>query len=198
MEDTAIVQLYWDRDERAISATSEKYGGNCAAIAANILGDRADAEECVNDTYLRAWNAMPPHKPRILSTFLGKIVRNLSLNRWRQNTAEKRGGGVLPAVLDEVAEVVSGVEDVEQKVEETALISAINDFLSQLSPEKRSMFICRYWRTDSVADIAARCEAVTRTLPPLELTSGRSSSRPRARISSSPRYSRSVASSPVP
>ena len=168
MEDTAIVQLYWDRDERAISATSEKYGGYCAAIAANILGDRADAEECVNDTYLRAWNAMPPHKPRILSTFLGKIVRNLSLNRWRQNTAEKRGGGMLPAVLDELAEVVSGVEDVEQKVEETALISAINDFLSQLSPEKRSMFICRYWRTDSVADIAARCGmtpgAVTMTL----------------------------------
>ena len=168
MEDTAIVQLYWDRDERAISATSEKYGGYCAAIAVNILGDRADAEECVNDTYLRAWNAMPPHKPHVLSTFLGKIVRNLSLNRWRQNTAEKRGGGMLPAVLEELAEVVSGAEDVERKVEETALISAINDFLSQLSPERRSMFICRYWRTDSVADIAARCGmtpgAVTMTL----------------------------------
>ena len=168
MEDAAIVQLYWDRDERAISATSEKYGGYCAAIAANILGDRADAEECVNDTYLRAWNAMPPHKPRILSTFLGKIVRNLSLNRWRQNTAKKRGGGMLPAVLEELTEVVSGAEDVERKVEETALISAINDFLSQLSPERRSMFICRYWRTDSVADIAARCGmtpgAVTMTL----------------------------------
>ena len=162
-----IVQLYWDRDERAISATSEKYGGYCAAIAANILGDRADAEECVNDTYLRAWNAMPPHKPHVLSTFLGKIVRNLSLNRWRQNTAKKRGG-MLPAVLDELAEVVSGAEDVERKVEEAALISVINDFLSQLSPEKRSMFICRYWRTDSVADIAARCGmtpgAVTMTL----------------------------------
>lgn len=110
-----------------------------------------DAEECVNDTYLRAWNAMPPHKPHVLSTFLGKIIRNLSLNRWRQNTAKKRGGGMLPAVLEELTEVVSGAEDVERKVEETALISAINDFLSQLSPEKRSMFICRYWRTDSVA-----------------------------------------------
>ena len=72
MEDTAIVQLYWDRDERAISATSEKYGGYCAAIAVNILGSRADAEECVNDTYLRAWNAMPPHKPHVLSTFWGR------------------------------------------------------------------------------------------------------------------------------
>ena len=156
MEDTAIVQLYWDRDERAISATSEKYGGYCAAIAANILGDRADAEECVNDTYLRAWNAMPPHKPRILSTFLGKIVRNLSLNRWRQNTAEKRGGGILPAVLDELAEVVSGAEDVERAVEQKALLRAIDEFLGRLSPEKRSIFICRYWRTDSIADIAAR------------------------------------------
>ena len=168
MEDTAIVQLYWDRDERAISATSEKYGGYCAAIAVNILGSRADAEECVNDTYLRAWNAMPPHKPHVLSTFLGKIIRNLSLNRWRQNTAKKRGGGMLPAVLEELVEVVSGAEDVERKVEETALISAINDFLSQLPPERRSMFICRYWRTDSVADIAARCSmtpgAVTMTL----------------------------------
>ena len=168
MEDAAIVALYWARDERAIPATAERYGGYCAAIAGNILGSREDAEECVNDTYLRAWNAMPPHKPRVLSAFLGKLVRNLSLNRWRQNTAEKRGGGVLPAVLDELAEVVSSVEDVERKVEETALISAINDFLSQLSPEKRSMFICRYWRTDSVADIAARCGmtpgAVTMTL----------------------------------
>ena len=156
MEDAAIVALYWARDERAIPATAERYGGYCAAISRNILGSREDAEECVNDTYLRAWNAMPPHRPRVLSTFLGKIVRNLSLNRWQRERAEKRGGGVLPAVLDELAEVVSGAEDVERKVEETALISAINDFLSQLSPERRSMFICRYWRTDSISDIAAR------------------------------------------
>ena len=168
LEDTAIISLYWRRDAQAIPATAEKYGSYCTAVARNILRDQRDTEECVNDTYLRAWNAMPPHKPHVLSTFLGKIIRNLSLNRWRQNTAKKRGGGMLPAVLEELTEVVSGAEDVERKVEETALISAINDFLSQLSPERRSMFICRYWHTDSVADIAARCGmtpgAVTMTL----------------------------------
>lgn len=156
MEDAAIVALYWARDERAIPATAERYGGYCAAIAGNILGNREDAEECVNDTYLRAWNAMPPHKPRVLSAFLGKLVRNLSLNRWQRERAEKRDGGVLPAVLDELAEVVSGAEDVENQVEQKALLRAIDEFLGRLSPEKRSIFICRYWRTDSTADIAAR------------------------------------------
>ena len=99
---------------------------------------------------------MPPHRPRVLSTFLGKLVRNLSLNRWQRERAEKRGGGVLPAVLDELAEVVSGAEDVERAVEQKALLRAIDEFLGRLSPEKRSIFICRYWRTDSISDIAAR------------------------------------------
>lgn len=96
MEDEKIVQLYWDRDEEAIPATARKYGQYCAAIARNILGSREDAEECVNDTYLNAWNAMPPHRPRVLSTFLGRIVRNVAVKRWRRSTAEKRGGGSLP------------------------------------------------------------------------------------------------------
>lgn len=87
MEDSKIVQLYWDRDERAISATSEKYGSYCTSIARNILDSEEDAEECVNDTYLKAWNAMPPHRPSVLATFLGKITRNLSFNRYKYNTA---------------------------------------------------------------------------------------------------------------
>lgn len=156
MEDTAIIDLYFAREERAIGETGKKYGSYCRTIAFNILRSREDAEECVSDTYLRAWNAMPPHKPRVLSAFLGKLVRNLSLNRWQRERAEKRGGGVLPAVLDELAEVVSGAEDVENQVEQKALLRAIDEFLGRLSPEKRSIFICRYWCTDSIADIAAR------------------------------------------
>ena len=108
MDDEKIVQLYWDRDERAISATAEKYGSYCAQIARNILGDREDADECVNDAYMSAWGSMPPHRPGVLSAFLGKIVRNLSLNRYRRNTAAKRGGGEAPAVLEEIGELVSG------------------------------------------------------------------------------------------
>ena len=99
MDDANIVQLYWDRNEQAIPATAGKYGSYCTSIAKNILGNNEDAEECVNDTYLNAWNSMPPHRPSILSTFLGKIVRNLSFNRYKHNTADKRGGGELPVVL---------------------------------------------------------------------------------------------------
>ena len=107
MEDQKIVQLYWDRNEKAILETSAKYGVYCTSIAKNILGDVEDAKECVNDTYLSAWNSIPPHKPRMLSAFLGKIVRNLSLNRYRHNAAAKRGGGQLPLVLEELSDYLS-------------------------------------------------------------------------------------------
>jgi RNA polymerase sigma-70 factor (ECF subfamily) len=156
MEDRKIVQWYWDRDERAIPATADKYGSYCTAIAKNILGNREDAEECVNDTYLNAWNAMPPHRPDVLSAFLGKITRNLSLNRYRHNTADKRGGGELPAVLDELVDCVSGKEDTEQALNRQELVRAIDAFLDTLPRDKRSIFICRYWYTDSISEIADR------------------------------------------
>ena len=108
MDDANIVQLYWDRNEQAIPATADKYESYCTSIAKNILGNHEDTEECVNDTYLNAWNSMPPHRPSILSTFLGKIVRNLSFNRYKHNTADKRGGGELPVVLEELSDLVSG------------------------------------------------------------------------------------------
>ena len=135
MDDAQIVQLYWDRNEQAIHATSDKYGNYCTSIAKNILGNQEDAEECVNDTYLNAWNAMPPHRPSILSTFLGKITRNLSFNRYKHNTADKRGSGAF-----------------DQK----ELTKAIDTFLDRLSPKKRSIFISRYWYTDSISEIAVR------------------------------------------
>ena len=156
MDDAKIVQLYWDRNEQAISVTANTYGNYCTSIAINILGNREDAEECVNDTYMNAWNSMPPHRPNILSTFLGKIVRNLSFNRYKHNTADKRGGGELPVVLDELSDLVSGKDDVEQESEHKELVKSIDAFLDTLSPEKRSIFISRYWYTDSISEIAVR------------------------------------------
>lgn len=156
MDDRTIVRLYWDRDEQAIPATAEKYGRYCTAIAKNIVGCMEDAEECVNDTYLQAWNSMPPHVPELLSAFLGKITRNLALNRYKHNMADKRGGGVVSAVLDELSEIVSDTDDVEDALYEQELISAIDAFLGTLSQEKRRIFVSRYWYTDSISDIAVR------------------------------------------
>lgn len=156
MDDARIVQLYWDRDEQAIPATSDKYGSYCAAIARNILGSREDAEECVNDTFLKAWDSMPPHRPQILSAFLGKIVRNLSFNRYKRNAADKRGGGELPVVLEELSELVSGQDDVGRELDRKELIEAIDGFLAGLSLKKRSVFVSRYWYADSISEIAAR------------------------------------------
>lgn len=156
MDDAKIVQLYWDRNEQAIPATAEKYGNYCTSIARNILGNREDAEECVNDTYLNAWNSMPPHRPGVLSAFLGKLVRNLSFNRYKHNTADKRGGSQTKVVLDEIAEIVSDAADMEQEIDRRELIRAIDTFLSTLSTNKRGIFVRRYWYFDNVADIASR------------------------------------------
>ena len=152
MEDTQIVQFCWDRDERAIPATSDKYGNYCTAIAKNILGNPEDAEECVNDTYMRAWNSMPPHSPNVQTKFLRKITRN----GYKQNTADKRGGGEVPAVLEEIAELVSDTDSVEQEVDRRELVKAIDAFLDGLPTEKRSLFLCRYWYFDSVSNLASR------------------------------------------
>ena len=156
MEDEAIVALYWARDEGAIPATAEKYGAYCAAIAGNILESPQDAEECVNDTYLSAWNAMPPHRPARLATFLGKLTRNLSFNRYKARRADKRGSGQLPLVLDELGECVSGREDVEETVDRKELIRALDDFLTTLPRRSRDLFVRRYWYADPIAAIARR------------------------------------------
>lgn len=156
MEDEAIVRLYWARDEQAIPATAQKYGSYCTAIARNILSSREDAEECVNDTYWRAWNAMPPHRPRNLSTFLGKIVRNLSLNRYSHNTAGKRGGGQTAAVLEEISVFVSDSDSIESAFGRRELLRAIDAFLDSLPAHKRVIFIRRYWYFDAIGDIASR------------------------------------------
>lgn len=157
MDDNAIIQLYWDRNDQAIQVTSEQYGPYCKAIAKNILNSEEDAEECVNDTYLNAWNAMPAHWPEQLSAFLGKITRNLSFNKYKQNHAEKRGGGEMALVLDELTDCVSDTDNVEQIIDGKELGKAINSFVRSLPAKKRSIFVRRYWYADSVSEIAKDC-----------------------------------------
>lgn len=154
MEDNGIIHLYWDRNEQAIRATSEKYGHYCKSIAKNILNSEEDAEECANDTWLNAWNAMPEHWPEQLSVFLGKITRNLAFNRYHYNRAEKRGGGEITLVLDELADCVSGVDGTEQIFDRQELGKAVNLFVRSLSGKKRNIFVRRYWYADSVSEIA--------------------------------------------
>ena len=143
MDDDKIIDLYWNRDENAIAETRNKYENYCFSISRNILHNQQDCEETLNDTYLALWNAIPPHRPRLLSAFLGTITRNLALKRHRQNTAEKRGGGQAALVLDELLGLVSDGNDVEQALDRKELISAIDAFLARLSPLKRSIFVCR-------------------------------------------------------
>ena len=157
MEDKDIIQLYFDRDENAIAETSKKYGNYCRSIARNILKNCEDAEECVSDTYLKAWNSIPPERPTMFKAFLGKITRNLSFNLYKKINADKRGKGQIAVVLDELAECVSGENDPYQEFNKNELLNVINEFLEKLSQEKRIMFICRYWYSDSVTDIAKRC-----------------------------------------
>lgn len=145
MDDNLIIDLYWKRCESAIAETSAKYGRYCRKIAYDILADAQDAEESVNDTYLDAWNAMPPHRPVMLSTFLGKLTRRISIDRWRGRTAEKRGGGEIPLTLDELADCVPSEQDVERTVEARELTAAVNAFLSQLPDHERDVFVCRYF-----------------------------------------------------
>ena len=156
MEDHQIVDLYWQRNENAIAETAAKYGSYLYRISNQILHNVEDAEECVNDTYNDAWQSMPPHRPSILSTFLGKITRRISIDLWRKHSAEKRGGGALPLVLDELEECVSGTGDVEGEVERLELQKKLNDFLLALPRTERQVFMRRYWYMDSISDIAER------------------------------------------
>ena len=159
MEDSRIVALYWARNEDAITETDRKYGGYCRAIAMNILSDHGDAEECVNDTWLQTWNAIPPHRPTILSAFLGTITRRLSLDHRRRNTRKKRGGGQVPLALEELSQCVpdSGGPDSggpEEAVQLAELTHTLEDFLKGLSGRDRDLFLCRYWYLASIREIA--------------------------------------------
>lgn len=154
MEDKEIIELYWLRSERAIEETARRYGRFCHSIAYNILFNREDSEECVNDTYLHTWNTIPPHRPNRFSAFLGKITRNLALKKYEKNTAEKRGGGAVPLALEELAECIPASDCVERCMDDRMLVEALNRFLNGLSLETRLIFLHRYWKLDAVSEIA--------------------------------------------
>lgn len=154
MNDQEIIALFWAKKETAISATADKYGNYCHTIAYNILYNRLDAEECVNDTYLGAWNSIPPQKPKILSAFLGKITRNLALNRYKHNSAAKRGNGQVELALSELKNCIPDKKCVEKTVEDALLVSVINRFLYAQTKTKRNIFLLRYWYLYPIRDIA--------------------------------------------
>lgn len=154
MEDRAIVALYWKRAETAILETKKQYGRLLRSISRGILRNEEDAEECENDTYLRAWDTIPPKRPEKLSAFLAKITRNLSLDRYDAKHAEKRGGGEVPLLLDELAEVIADEAAFPADTED--LSEVLNAFLGRLKPDARTIFLRRYWFGDSVQEISVR------------------------------------------
>lgn len=156
MEDSKIVELYWQKNENAIKETNSKYGAYCFSIADNILHNKEDSEECVNDTWLNAWNAMPPQKPTKLQMFLAKITRNLSFNRFNARTAEKRGGGEIVLVLEELAECLADESDVISEYEAMELGQCIRRFVRSLPERDGNVFVRRYFFTEPVAQIAKR------------------------------------------
>ena len=156
MEDAAIVELYWQRSEEAIPETEYKYGQYCGAIAKNICHSIEDAEECVNDTWLRAWNRMPSERPSVLSTFLGAITRNLALDRWRNAHRQKRGGGETDLALEELSDCVPAPGGVEREMEAKELARAIDAFVASLQPTERRLFLARYWFLTPVKELAER------------------------------------------
>ncbi len=156
MEDSRIVDLYWQRDETAITETESKYGRFCFSIANRILENPEDARECVNDTYLGAWNAMPPHRPEILSSFLGKITRRLSLKKRRDRSAEKRGGGSVEVSIDELEECLPSGQSMDENLAVAELSEIIDSFLEALPQGERRVFLRRYWFFDPIREIALR------------------------------------------
>lgn len=156
MDDQQIVDLYWARSEQAIQESEYKYGAFCRSIARNILLQEQDAEECVNDTWFRAWNAMPPQRPSLLSAFFGKLTRNLSLDRWRHNRAAKRGGPQVELALEELEDCLPAPGRPEEHLEERETAALISRFLREQPALDRNLFLRRYWYLDSIAALADR------------------------------------------
>lgn len=152
MEDIDIINLYLKRDESAIAETSKKYGGLCLCIAKNVLTAAQDAEECVNDTYLTAWNSIPPHKPIKLGAWLGRVVRNIAINLWNKNHCQKRYSG-MDAILSELEECIPSPKTVESELDGEELTRFIDDWLDSLEPSDKMTFVKRYWYGESVKSI---------------------------------------------
>lgn len=157
MKDEEIVALYWDRNEDAIQQTQQKYGAYLSKVAYNILSDIEDSKECVNDTYLAAWNSMPPQRPKVLSTYLGKITRQISIDVFRKKNSAKRYASEYAVSLEELGDTFSDGTTPEQVLDEKMLDDAINHFVRALPDEAQRAFVGRYYFFDSLKDIAVYC-----------------------------------------
>lgn len=156
MDDRRIVELFLERSEEAILETDIKYGRYCHKVAFNVLGNDEDSEECVNDAYMRAWGSIPPNEPDSMASYIGRITRNLALDKLRQKQSDKRGNGEVPVVLDELAECVSGHDELERRQDSAEIAAAIDSFLDELNSVERGVFMRRYWMMEPIADVANR------------------------------------------
>ena len=157
MKDEEILRLYRQRDEQAIAETQKRYGALCYTIACNVLRDRGDAEECVNDTWRRAWDRIPPDEPQSMAAYLGRVTRNLALNRLQKQNRLKRGGGEMTLIWEELAELIPAGENPETQWARQAFGRVLDDFLRELPPPERGLFMRRYWWADSLGEAAAHC-----------------------------------------
>lgn len=153
MQDSKIIDLFFERSEEAIVELSNKYGNLCMKVAMNVLNNQQDAEECVNDAYLGAWDTIPPQRPNPLRSYICRIVRNIAINRYKHNQAEKRKG-VYDVCLEELENVLRSPGDIDEAIEEATLVSHIENFLDGLDEVNRMIFIRRFWYMDSYKDIA--------------------------------------------
>ena len=163
MTDTEIINLFFERSEQAIDELAKKHGNAVARVARNILGNEQDTEECVNDTYLGTWNAIPPHRPSPLRTFVCKIARNLATKKYHANTAVIRNSQY-DLALDDLEEILADSNSVEEAYEAKELRAAINGFLATLNPSDRFLFMRRYWYSDPVKDIAKMAHSTTNSV----------------------------------
>ena len=155
MEDNQIIELYWNRNEKAIAETDKKYGKYCDYIAYNILQDKEDSREILNDTYLKVWNSIPTERPNIFKLFLAKITRNLSIHKYKKNTAKKRNE-YMEVVLEELEECLPSDNTIEKETEYEELVEHLNNFLKTIPTDKRKIFLDRYWNLSSIKDISSK------------------------------------------
>lgn len=154
LEDASIIELYWKRDEDAISETDKKYGKYLYVIIYNVLRDSMDCEECLDDTYLSAWNKIPPERPSVLQLFLSKIARDAAVDKYRKNTAAKRVPSELISSLDELDECIAGDISVEDEMIVKEASRLLNAYVRSLSRREEFVFVCRYYYADSISSIA--------------------------------------------
>lgn len=156
MDDNEIVQLFWERNEQALTETDRKHGKRCRIIAENILNNREDAADCINDCYFKVWNLIPPERPKFFGAFLSSIVKHTAIDRLKAKYAGKRGGGEVTLVIEELEDVVSDNSNIERNFENREIIGKINDFLKSLPPKNRRIFVLRYWYCCEIPEIASR------------------------------------------